>query len=202
MKPKLGAIGRSAPHIDVHIIDLDGEDCSVGQVGEICIKTEYETRPVGVCHSYNRSVEDTEAVYNGGFFHTGDTAYKDESGYIHYVGRNDDIIKSSGYRIGPFEIESVLIEHPAVLEVAVTGVPDPVRGFNVKATIVLQKGYEGSDELVRELQNYVKKNTAPYKYPRVVEFVEALPKTTSGKVRRAEIRMRDMEKYLKSQQNV
>jgi hypothetical protein len=153
MKPMLGAIGRSAPHIDVHIVDLDGEDCPVGQVGEICIKTEYETRPVGICHSYNRSVEDTEAVYNGGFFHTGDTAYKDESGYIHYVGRNDDIIKSSGYRIGPFEIESVLIEHPAVLEVAVTGVPDPVRGFNVKATIVLQKGYEGSDELKRELKD-------------------------------------------------
>lgn len=200
MKPMLGAIGISAPHIDVHIVDLDGDDCPVGQVGEICIKTEYETRPVGICHSYNRSREDTEGVYYGGYFHTGDTAYKDELGYIHYVGRNDDIIKSSGYRIGPFEIESVLIEHPSVLEVAVTGIPDPVRGFNVKATIVLQKGYVGSSELVKELQDYVKKNTAPYKYPRVIEFVEALPKTASGKIRRTAIRQKDMEEYLKKQQ--
>jgi len=111
------------------------------------------------------------------------------------VGRNDDVIKSSGYRIGPFEVESVLLEHPAVLEVAVTGIPDPVRGFCVKATIVLQKGYKPSDELVKELQNYVKKNTAPYKYPRVVEFWDELPKTFSGKIRRTEIRQKDMEKY-------
>ena len=129
-----------------------------------------------------------------GFYHTGDTAYRDERGLFRYVGRNDDVIKSSGYRIGPFEIESVLLEHPSVNEVAVTGVPDKIRGFAVKATIVLAKGYEGTDELIKELQDYVKKNTAPYKYPRIVEFVEELPKTFNGKIKRNAIRENDMNK--------
>ena len=129
-----------------------------------------------------------------GFYHTGDTAYRDERGLFRYVGRNDDVIKSSGYRIGPFEIESVLLEHPSVNEVAVTGVPDKIRGFAVKATIVLANGYEGTPELIKELQEYVKKNTAPYKYPRIVEFVEELPKTFNGKIKRNAIRENDMNK--------
>ena len=128
-----------------------------------------------------------------GFYHTGDTAYRDERGLFRYVGRNDDVIKSSGYRIGPFEIESVLLEHAAVAEVAVTGVPDPIRGFAVKATIVLAKGYEGTEELTKELQQYVKTNTAPYKYPRIVEYVSELPKTFNGKIKRNAIREKDME---------
>ena len=126
-------------------------------------------------------------------YHAGDTAYRDELGFLWYVGRNDDIIKSSGYRIGPFEVESALAEHPAVLESAVTGVPDPIRGFNVKATIVLANGYEPSEELIKELQDHVKKTPAPYKYPRVIEFVSELPKTISGKIRRVEIREKDMK---------
>ena len=124
-------------------------------------------------------------------YHTGDVAWQDEDGYFWYVGRDDDLIKSSGYRIGPFEVESALMEHPAVLECAVTGVPDEERGQLVKATVVLAKGYTASDELARELQTHVKKSTAPYKYPRVVEFVEELPKTISGKIRRVEIRRQD-----------
>ena len=132
--------------------------------------------------------------FHDGYYHTGDMAWKDEQGYVWFVGRNDDVIKSSGYRIGPFEVESALMEHPAVLETAVTAVPDPVRGNIVKATIVLTKGYLPSDKLVKELQDHVKRVTAPYKYPRVVEFVDELPKTTSGKIRRVEIRKRDAEK--------
>ena len=130
-------------------------------------------------------------------YHTGDTAWKDEDGYFWYVGRTDDVIKSSGYRIGPFEIESVLMEHPSVLECAITAVPDPIRGQVVKATIVLTSGYQASEELKKELQNYVKKQTAPYKYPRVVEFVAELPKTISGKIRRVQIRDEDHGKLQK-----
>ena len=147
-----------------------------------------------ICIQIPIGKEDTFKALHDGFYHTGDTAYRDEKGMFRYVGRNDDVIKSSGYRIGPFEIESVLLEHPAVMEVAVTGVPDKIRGFAVKATIVLANGFEGTEELTKELQKYVKDNTAPYKYPRVVEYVEALPKTFNGKIRRAEIRDNDSEK--------
>jgi acetyl-CoA synthetase len=140
---------------------------------------------------YYKDPELTQKVLYNGVYHTGDTAWRDEDGYVWFCGRNDDIIKSSGYRIGPFEVESALIEHPAVLETAVTGVPDPDRGFNVKATVVLAKGYTGTEELKKELQEHVKKVTAPYKYPRVIEFVEELPKTISGKIRRVEIREQD-----------
>jgi len=143
---------------------------------------------------YYKNNEATDKSWHGGYFHTGDLAYYDEQGYLWYVGRNDDVIKSSGYRIGPFEVESVLLKHPAVAETAVTGIPDPIRGFNVKATIVLAKNYQASDTLVKELQDFVKQNTAPYKYPRVIEFVSELPKTINGKIRRAEIRNRDMGK--------
>lgn len=140
---------------------------------------------------YYRDEEKTADTCRGGWHHTGDTAWRDEDGYIWYVGRNDDVIKSSGYRIGPFEIESVLVKHPSVLECAITGVPDPVRGQIVKATVVLRPGYEPSEALKKELQTYVKKETAPYKYPRAVEFVSELPKTISGKIRRVEIRERN-----------
>lgn len=137
---------------------------------------------------YYEDKEKTDSVWSGGVYHTGDTAWKDEDGYYWYVGRTDDLIKSSGYRIGPFEIESVIMEHPSVLECAVTGVPDEIRGYAVKATIVLAKGYTPLEELKKEIQDFVKHLTAPYKYPRVVEFVDELPKTISGKIRRVEIR--------------
>ena len=136
----------------------------------------------------------TKSVWHDGIYHTGDVAWKDEDGYLWYVGRTDDVIKSSGYRIGPFEVESALMEHPAVLETAITGAPHPERGQVVKATIVLAKGYEASDALKKELQDHVKKVTAPYKYPRVIEFVTELPKTISGKIRRVELRERDKDK--------
>ena len=196
-EPVPGSAGLPVPGYDVRIIDDNCEQCMKGVTGEICVKVDDRAhRPCGLLMGYNFNEEQTADAFRGGYYHTGDTAYQDEHGMFRYVGRNDDIIKSSGYRIGPFEIESVLLEHPAVLEVAVTGVPDPagIRGFLVKATIVLKPGYEGTPELVKELQNFVKKNTAPYKYPRVVEFVKELPKTFSGKVRRAAIREADKNK--------
>ena len=141
--------------------------------------------------SYKNDPERTRAARGGKYYHTGDLAKRDENGLYWFVGRKDDIIKSSGYRIGPFEVESALMEHPSVLECAITGAPDPVRGTVVKATIVLAKGYEPSDELRKELQNHVKRVTAPYKYPRIIEFVAEMPKTISGKIRRVEIREKD-----------
>jgi len=193
-EPVPGAIGYPVPGYDVHILGDDGESLPRGATGEISIRVLSKMRKsCGLLDSYNFSKEDTFKALHDGFYHTGDTAYRDEKGMFRYVGRNDDVIKSSGYRIGPFEIESVLLEHPAVMEVAVTGVPDKIRGFAVKATIVLSPGYEGSEELTKELQKYVKDNTAPYKYPRVVEYVSALPKTFNGKIRRAEIRDNDSE---------
>ena len=194
-EPVPGAIGYPVPGYDVHILGDDGEPLPRGATGEISIRVlSKQRKSCGLLDSYNFSEEDTFKSLHDGFYHTGDTAYRDEKGMFRYVGRNDDVIKSSGYRIGPFEIESVLLEHPAVMEVAVTGVPDKIRGFAVKATIVLSNGYEGTEELTKELQKYVKDNTAPYKYPRVVEYVDALPKTFNGKIRRAEIRDNDSEK--------
>ncbi len=194
-EPNCGFIGRPMPGYDVHILDANGVDSLPGEAGEICIKGTLKNKPCGVMCGYYHDEEATAYSWRNGYFHTGDTAYMDEHGFIKYIGRNDDVIKSSGYRIGPFEVESVLMEHPAVLEVAVTGVPDAKRGFKVKATIVLTNGYAPSDELVKELQEYVKTHTAPYKYPRVIEFVESLPKTISGKIRRTEIRENDNKKY-------
>ena len=153
--------------------------------------------PCGLCTGYYRDAEKTAEVWHDGYYHTGDLAWRDEDGFYWYVGRADDVIKSSGYRIGPFEIESVIMELPYVLECAVTPVPDEVRGQIVKATIVLVKGKTGTDELKKEIQEYVKTHTAPYKYPRIVEFVDELPKTISGKVRRVEIRKNDLEKLKK-----
>lgn len=190
MEPKPGSMGRPSPAYDIALIGLDGKPVETGEVGEIVVKTEKE-KPCGLFDGYYLDETRTSEVWNNGIYHTRDTAWQDEDGYLWYVGRTDDVIKSSGYRIGPFEIESVLMEHDAVLECAVTGVPDPIRGQVVKATIVLTKNYAPSEELKKDIQNYVKKSTAPYKYPRIVEFVEELPKTISGKIRRVEIRQKD-----------
>ena len=190
-EPKPGAMGLPVPGYDLFVADDLGNPAAPGVTGEICVRTS-DAKLCGLYIGYHRNEADTNRAWHDGLYHTGDTAYSDEQGFLWYVGRSDDIIKSSGYRIGPFEVESVLLEHPAVLEAAVTGVPDPLRGFNVKATIVLAKGYEASDALAKEIQNYVKTNTAPYKYPRVVEFVTELPRTVSGKIRRVEIRNKDM----------
>lgn len=194
MTPKPGSMGKPTPLYDVDLVDTEGNSVPVGEVGEIVVRGEYTKTP-GLFRGYYRSKEITDDAWHDGMYHTGDTAYRDEDGYYWYVSRNDDVIKSSGYRVGPFEVESVLIAHPAVLECAVTGVPDPIRGQIVKATIVLTKDYQPSDQLAEELKTYVKRNTAPYKYPRMIEFVKELPKTVSGKIMRAEIRRKDMEKY-------
>lgn len=192
IQPRPGTMGLPTPGYIIKALDEEGNVCPPGVTGEICIKAVgLEDRPTGLFTGYYRNEKDTNKAWRDGFYHTGDTAYTDELGFYWFVGRNDDIIKSSGYRIGPFEVESVLLEHPAVLEAAVTGVPDPVRGFNVKASIVLKKGFEPSDALIKDIQNFVKTTTAPYKYPRVVEFVSELPKTISGKVRRVAIREKD-----------
>ena len=187
--PRSGSMGKPVPLYVVEIQRDDGSRCNTGETGEICIRME--PRPAGIMMEYYRDPEKTANAIYDGWYHTGDTAWVDEDGYFWYVGRNDDVIKSSGYRIGPFEIESELLEHEAVRECAVTGVPDPVRGFAVKATVVLADGFKGSDELTRELQAWVKHRTAPYKYPRIVEYVDALPKTVNGKIRRVAIRQKD-----------
>ncbi len=185
--PKTGSMGKPTPIYPMRLVDCDGNDVEAGTAGEICIDIS-KGRPYGLFREYYKNPEETQKAMCEGLYHTGDTAWRDEDGYMFFVGRTDDIIKSSGYRIGPFEIESVLMEHPSVLECAVTGEPDPVRGQVVKATIVLTKGYEGSEELKKEIQTYVKKATAPYKYPRIIDFVDELPKTISGKIRRNVLR--------------
>ena len=189
MEPKPSSMGKPSPQYNVRIVDQDGQECPPGQTGEIVIS--YEPRPPGLMMCYYRDEEKTAKAMHDGWYHTGDVAWMDEDGYYWYVGRNDDVIKSSGYKISPFEIESVLVTHPAVLECAVTGIPDPVRGQLVKATVVLRDGYEPSEELKKELQNFVKHETAPYKYPRAMDFVKELPKTVNGKIQRAQIRKRD-----------
>ena len=187
--PKPGSMGHPSPLYNVEILSPEGKPCDVGETGEICIGTK-DGKPCGLFSGYHGDPEATEKAWHDGWYHTGDTAWRDEDGYFWYVGRIDDVIKSSGYRIGPFEIESVIMELPYVLECAVTAAPDPVRGQVVKATIVLVKGKEGTDELKKEIQNYVKTHTAPYKYPRIVEFMDELPKTVSGKIRRVELRQK------------
>lgn len=189
--PKSGAMGKPTPLYNVQIVDEDGNPVPTGTVGEIVVLPPKDGTPNGLFKGYYLDEQRTKEVWEYGIYHTRDTAYCDEDGYFWYVGRTDDVIKASGYRIGPFEVESVLMEHPAVLEVAVTGAPDPIRGQVVKATIVLTSQYQPSDELKKELQNYVKRVTAPYKYPRIIEFVPELPKTISGKIKRNEIRARD-----------
>ena len=189
MTPKPGSMGKPSPQYRVELVDRQGRPVPTGEEGEIVVSIE--PRVPGIFKEYYRDAAKTAETLRDGWHHTGDVAWRDEDGYFWYMGRNDDIIKSSGYRISPFEIESVLMEHPAVLECAVTGVPDPVRGQLVKATIVLRPGYEASDALRKEIQDYSKRNTAPYNYPRVIDFVEELPKSVSGKVRRVVIRKSD-----------
>ena len=190
MKPKPGSMGKPSPGYAVDLLNDDGKSCEIGEEGQIVIYTD-KSVPVGMFNGYYRDPGLTKKVWNNDIYYTGDMAWKDEDGYFWFVGRADDLIKSSGYRIGPFEVESALLEHPAVLECAITAVPDPIRGQIVKATVVLTKNYEASDALVKELQDHVKKVTAPYKYPRIIEFVNELPKTISGKIRRVEIREQD-----------
>ncbi len=190
MEPKAGSIGKPCPGWDVALLDPEGNVCPPGEEGEICIRLG--DKPVtGLFTGYLDEPEKTASVMYDGYYHTGDKAWMDEDGYYWFLGRNDDLIKSSGYRIGPFEVESALITHSAVVEAAVTGVPDDIRGQAVKATVVLAPGYAPSEELTKELQNHVKAVTAPYKYPRVVDYVAELPKTISGKIKRAEIREKD-----------
>ncbi|NLG33785.1 MAG: AMP-binding protein [Lentisphaerae bacterium] len=189
MEPKPGSMGKPSPLYRMFLARPDGTACDAGEPGEIVIPAD-RCRALGMFKGYHRDPEGNARCMRGGIYHTGDVAWQDEDGYFWYVGRDVDLIKSSGYRIGPFEVESALMEHPAVMECAVTGVPDAERGQIVKATVVLAKGYCASDELAHELQAHVKHVTAPYKYPRVVEFVAELPKTISGKIRRVEIRER------------
>ena len=194
IKPKPGSMGKPSPLYYIDIVDDNGNTCPAGVEGRIVIKGLDKEVPPGLFRGYHRDEDATSRVWKDGVYDTGDVAWRDEDGYLWFVGRSDDVIKCSGYRIGPFEVESALMEHPSVLECAVTAVPDPVRGQVVKATIVPAKGWQAGDELVKELQDHVKRVTAPYKYPRIVEFVDELPKTISGKIKRKEIRQNDMEK--------
>jgi acetyl-CoA synthetase len=183
---KIGSMGKPTPLYDIELHTLDGRVAEVGEVGEIVIKTSDKV-PCGLFLGYYNDEEKTKEVWHDGYYHTGDTAWMDEDGFLWYVGRTDDVIKSSGYRIGPFEIESVIMELPYVLECGVSAAPDEVRGQVVKASIVLTKGTEATEELKKEIQNYVKQRTAPYKYPRIVVFRDELPKTISGKIIRNQL---------------
>ena len=191
-EPRPGSMGKPSPGYRMEIVNAEGNPCADDEVGELIIKID-QGKPFGMFGGYYRDQERTERVFEGGVYHTGDTATRDKDGYYWFVGRNDDLIKSSGYRISPFEVEEVIHKHPAVLEVAVTGVEDKDRGQAVKATIVLQKGYEASKDLAKEIQLFTKKIAASYKSPRIIDFVTELPKTISGKIRRATIRDKDAE---------
>jgi Acyl-coenzyme A synthetases/AMP-(fatty) acid ligases len=190
MEPRMGSTGRPSPLYDMDLVDAQGNTVEDGVEGEIVIRLD-KGNPPGLFLGYYKDKEHTDEVFYDNMYHTGDMAWRDVDGYYYFIGRSDDVIKSSGYRIGPFEVESALMEHPSVLECAITAVPHPLRGQVVKATIVLAKDYEASDELVKTLQDHVKKATAPYKYPRIVEFVQELPKTLSGKIQRGKIRKED-----------
>ena len=195
MKPKPGSMGMPNAQYNIDLLKPDSTRCEDGEKGEIVVRVG-DRKPIGLFKEYYRDEEKTREAWHDGVYHTGDVAWRDEDGYYWFEGRIDDVIKSSGYRIGPFEVESALMTHPAVVECAITGVPDDIRGMVVKATVVLGKEWKAKagDELVKELQNHVKRVTAPYKYPRIIEFVDELPKTISGKIRRVEIREKDAEK--------
>ncbi|MDD4940908.1 MAG: AMP-binding protein [Candidatus Omnitrophica bacterium] len=195
IEPRPGSMGKPSPTYDIDLVNDQGVSCQAGEEGQIVIRTD-KRKPAGMFDGYYRDAALTKSVWHNGLYYTGDMAWRDEDGYFWFVGRADDVIKSSGYRIGPFEVESALLEHPAVLECAITAVPDPDRGQIVKATVVLTKNYTAGDTLVTELQEHVKKVTAPYKYPRIIEFVKELPKTISGKIRRVEIRENDKNSLL------
>lgn len=188
-----GAMGKPNPVYNIDIVDENGKSVPAGVEGELVVRDVDTNKPVGLFNGYYNDEETTRKVWRDNTYHTGDVVYKDEHGMFWFVGRNDDVIKASGYRISPFEVESALMEHPAVVECAVTGAPDPIRGTVVKATVVLARGYTPSDDLKKNIQEYVKSVTAPYKYPRIIEFVEELPKTISGKIKRAQIRRGDHE---------
>lgn len=192
MEPKPGSMGVPNPQYEIDLIKPDGRSAEDGEQGQIVVRTNHG-KPLGLFKEYYRAPELTHDAWHDGVYYTGDVAWRDEDGYYWFVGRADDVIKSSGYRIGPFEVESALMTHPAVVECAITGVPDEIRGQVVKATIILAKDYKdkAGDALIKELQDHVKRVTAPYKYPRVIEFVDELPKTISGKIRRVEIRQKD-----------
>lgn len=196
MEPRPGSMGKPSPGYRIDIVRQDGSTCDPEEVGEIIIRID-EGKPFGMFGGYYRDDERTQKVFEGGVYHTGDTAWKDKDGYCWFIGRTDDLIKSSGYRISPFEVEEVLLKHPAVLECAVTGVEDPARGQAIKATIVLQKGYEASKELAKDIQLFTKKVAASYKSPRIIDFVLELPKTISGKIRRVAIREKDKQEQQK-----
>jgi acetyl-CoA synthetase len=191
-----GSMGMPNPAYRIDIVDENCETCAPGVEGELVIRDADSNRPVGLFTGYFQDEEVTRRVWHDDVYHTGDVAYRDEHGLYWFIGRNDDVIKASGYRISPFEVESAVIAHPAVVECAVTGSPDSLRGIVVKATVVLAKGHEPSEELKKDIQEFVKKLTAPYKYPRVLEFVDELPKTIGGKIKRAQIRREDQSKYM------
>ena len=195
MTPKPGSMGIPNAQYHIDLLRADGTSCEDGEKGEIVIRVG-DKKPIGLFKYYYRDEELTREAWHDGIYHTGDMAWRDEDGYYWFEGRIDDVIKSSGYRIGPFEVESALMTHPAVVECAITGVPDDIRGMVVKATVVLGKEWKdkAGEDLIKELQQHVKKETAPYKYPRIIEFVEELPKTISGKIRRVEIRKKDEKK--------
>ena len=195
--PKPGSMGKPSPLYNIHLLRPDGTECEDGEEGSIMACGIDQMHPTGLFCGYYKNPELTEAVLGGKNYDTGDVAWRDSHGYYWFVGRNDDVIKCSGYRIGPFEVESALLTHPAVVESAITGAPDPIRGQVVKATVVLAKGYTPSPELTKELQDHVKHETAPYKYPRVIEYVDELPKTLGGKIKRAMIRHQDEENSAK-----
>ena len=192
MTPKPGSMGKPNPQYNIDLLRLDGTSCEDGEKGQIVVRVG-DVKPLGLFKGYYRDDLLTRKAWHDGIYYTGDMAWRDEDGYYWFVGRIDDVIKSSGYRIGPFEVESALMTHPAVVECAITGVPDEIRGMVVKATVVLGKEWKdkAGDALVKELQDHVKHETAPYKYPRIIEFVDELPKTISGKIRRVEIREKD-----------
>lgn len=195
MEPKPGSMGKPNGQYEIVLLKADGTLCEDGEKGEIAIRVN-ENKPLGLFKEYYRDPELTHEAWHDGYYFTGDMAWRDEDGYYWFEGRKDDVIKSSGYRIGPFEVESALMTHPAVVECAITGVPDDIRGMVVKATIVLGREWKdkAGEDLIKELQQHVKRETAPYKYPRIIEFVDELPKTISGKIRRVEIRQKDNKK--------
>ncbi len=190
-----GAMGLPNPAYSIDVVDETNKSCPVGVEGELVIRGVDSAKPAGLFCGYYKDPEATARVWHDDTYHTGDVVYRDEHGFLWFVGRNDDVIKASGYRISPFEVESAVIEHPSVVECAVTGAPDAIRGTVVKATVILANGYEPTEELKKEIQEYVKNNTAPYKYPRIIEFVDELPKTISGKIKRAQLRHDDHRKF-------
>lgn len=192
---KPGTLGKPSPIYDLRLLDKEGKECENGEEGEINICGVLKNPPIGLFVGYYKDKEMTDEAFGSGNYNLKDVAWRDNEGYYWFVGRHDDVIKCSGYRIGPFEVESALMEHPAVVECAITAAPDPIRGQVVKARVVLAEGYTPSEELTKELQNHVKHATAPYKYPRIVQYVDELPKTLGGKIKRKELREEDERMY-------